>query len=126
VEEVKQTALAASVFVFISIPSFCSVIDPEALKVRQVCGSALIASAQLCLRADGSTSEIHVPTAHNGRFPFGDIPEGSYRFSMTWQDENGNVQQPIHNAYPIKVIGTNAAAVSALFWVDMLRGLSRD
>jgi hypothetical protein len=81
VEEVKRTALAALVFVFIiSIQSFCSV--------------------------------IHVPTAHNLQFPFGKIPEGTYRLAVTWQDENGNVQQPFHTSYPIKVVGTNAAAVS--------------
>jgi hypothetical protein len=97
VEEVKRTALAASAFVFISIQSSCSVIDPQALKVRQVCGTAAIASAQLSLRAEGSTSEIHVPTAHNGRFSFGNIPAGIYRLSTTWQEKNGNVQQPIHN-----------------------------
>jgi hypothetical protein len=111
VEEVKRTALAASAFVFISIQSSCSVIDPQALKVRQVCGTAAIASAQLSLRAEASTAEIHVPTAHNGTFSFGNIPAGIYRLSMTWQDKNGNVQQPIHNSYPMKVVGTNAAAV---------------
>ena len=94
----KRTALAASVFVYISIQSFCSVIDPQALKVRQLCGNAAIAFAQLSLRADGSASEIHVPTAHNGKFPFGNIPEGTSRWSMILQDEIGNVQQPIHNS----------------------------
>jgi hypothetical protein len=123
VEEVKRTALAASAFVFISIQSFRSVIDPQALKVRQVCGTAAIASAQLSLRAEGSTSEIHVPTAHNGTFSFGNIPAGIYRLSTTWQEKNGNVQQPIHNSCPIKVIGTNAAAACRRpVWVDMLRG----
>ena len=99
----KRSALAALAFVLISIQSFCSVIDPQALKVRQGCGTASIASAQLSLRAEGSTSEIHVPTAHNGRFSFGNIA-GIYRLSMTWQDKNGNAQQPIHNAYSIKII----------------------
>jgi hypothetical protein len=86
VEEVKRTALAASAFVLISIQSFCSIIDPQALKVRQVCGTA-IGSAQLSLRAEGSTSEIHIPTAHCGRFSVGSIPAGICRLSMTWQDK---------------------------------------
>jgi hypothetical protein len=121
VEEVKRTALA--VLAFVSIRCFCSVIDPPPIKVRQVCGTAAVASAQLTLRADGGRSKIVIQTNPEGKFDFGNLPAGTYRLSMTWPDEKGNVQQPIHNSYPIRVVNlTEGSSCEHPLLVDLLRG----
>jgi hypothetical protein len=123
VEEVRRAAVAALAVVFISIRCFCSVIDPPALNLKQVCGTASVSSAQLMLKANGTGSDIVIHADREGKFDFVNLPAGKYRLSMTWLDEKGNVQQPIHNSYPFEPITTTKGTVGKRpLLVDMLRG----
>jgi hypothetical protein len=99
------------------------VIDPPPFKVKQVCGTVAVASAQLTLQTDGRTLKITIHADPEGKFDFGNLSEGIYRLSMTWLDEKGNVQQPIHNSYPIRVVNPiPGASCERPLLVDFLRG----
>jgi hypothetical protein len=124
VEEVKRTAIIASVmFLLFSSSCFSELIDPPPLKVRRVCGVAMVAGAELELkRATGHESFAKVRSDKDGKFDFGAVPVGLYRLSMTWPDSTGQLQGPIHNTYPIKVTGTSGVGCKRPLWVGELTG----
>jgi hypothetical protein len=104
---VTRAAIATSILFLLSSSCFCEVIDPPPLKVRQVCGIAIAANAQLILKPDDSRqTERSVRSDKDGKFDFGSVPAGVYRLSMKWPDQGGNFSGPIHNSYPIRVVST--------------------
>jgi hypothetical protein len=124
VEEVKRTAVIASVmFLLFSSSCFSELIDPPPLKVRRVCGTAMVAGAELELKRDGGQESFaKVRSDKEGKFDFGAVPVGLYRLSMTWLDGTGKIQGPIHNTYPIKVTGTNEVGCRTPLLIGELSG----
>ena len=120
----KRTAVIASVmFLLFSFSCFSELIDPSPLKVRRVCGTAMVAGAELELkRAGGQESFAKVRSDKDGKFDFGAVPAGLYRLSMMWLDGTGKPQGPISNAYPIKVISTTEVGCRRPLLVSELTG----
>jgi hypothetical protein len=92
---------------FLSSFCFCSIIDPPPLNVQQVCGTAIVANAELKLKPSKlDQSAISTQSDKIGNFDFGEVPTGEYRLSMMWPDKAGKLDGPISNSYPIKVVSS--------------------
>jgi hypothetical protein len=124
VEEVKCLTIITSILFLFSSFCFSSVVDPQPLKLRHACGTAVVANARISLISEKqSAPEKSILSSETGDFDFGNVMPGAYRLSMNWTGQDGTSSGPIHNSFPIVVLGQNQeTSCKHPIHVDLLKG----